>query len=383
MTVDLSHVKVIDFSRVLAGPFAGQVLAGLGADVIKVELPKGDPARTIGPHVNERSLYFSATNSGKRGIAIDPDDPADRTTLEDLLRWADVIIHNFRREAAESLNVAPAQLKDRHPDLVIVTISGYAEDSSARGRGAFDLTIQAETGFMSVTGEPGGDPLRCGVPLSDLVAGLWAALAVSTGLLTRAREGRGVHIEVPLFDASLPMLSYMATSALSTGDDPPPVGSGHHSVVPYRAYQTRDGYVVIAVLADKFWPLLCEALELRELQGRTDLATGQRRVAARAEIDEHIERACLRRSRQEVLDRLASYGVPSAPVNSVLEALTTEYVRERDLVQDIDTQEGTYSVVRGPYDPPRPLRPAPAIDEHGSAIRLAFATEADHIIVQE
>lgn len=369
MTVDLSGTRILDLSRVLAGPFATNILAGLGADVVKVELPSGDPARAIGPHFDDRSLYFSSVNSGKRSVVVDPASGDDRDMLEDLLGWADAVIHNFRGEAALSLDVAPLQLLGRHPDLVVVTISGYHSSTSEGARPAFDLTIQAEAGVMSVTGEVGGPPVRCGVPLSDLAGGMWAALAVSTGLLTRTKTGRGLHVEVPLLDATLPFLSYMATTALATDADPPPVGSGHHSVVPYRAYPTADGHVVIAVLAEKFWSLLCGALELGDLAEREDLASGAGRLAARREVDARIEEACLRWSTDEVIARLDDAGVPASRVNSVIEALTTDYVRQRGLVEEIAAPEGDYSTLRGPFDPPAPVSPAPALGEHTGAVR--------------
>ncbi|MDQ3972737.1 MAG: CoA transferase, partial [Actinomycetota bacterium] len=177
----LSGVRVVDLSRVLAGPFAAQVLAEMGADVIKVEQPTGDPARGIGPHVDGRSLYFSALNTGKRGVALDLADPSGRAGLDALLASADIVVENFRPAAASALGCDPASLLVRHPGLTVVTVSGYARGSQRADSPALDLTVQAESGIMSVTGEPGGPPVRAGVPVGDLAAGLWAALAAAAG----------------------------------------------------------------------------------------------------------------------------------------------------------------------------------------------------------
>lgn len=362
----LDGLVVVDLSRVLAGPFAARVLAELGAEVIKVESPDGDPARAIGPHQDGRSLYFATFNSGKRGVVLDLRDPADRARLDRLLDRADVVVENFRPRAAAELGLTPERLLTDHPQLVVVTVSGYARDSDRAEEGAFDVAVQAEAGIMALTGEPDGPPVRAGVPISDLAAGLWAALGAVAGVLARQRTGRGCHLEVPLLDATLPLLSYVATAALHTGVEPPPVGSGHHELVPYRAYRAADGWVVIAVLSDKFWPPLCAALDLDDLAARADLRTVVGRRAARREIDTRIEQAVAPLRVAELVERLRTAGVPHAPVRSVLDALSTPYVEGRGLVERIATAEGDYAVVRGPLPGVRPLGPAPALgaDQH-------------------
>lgn len=370
MTALLSGVRVVDLSRVLAGPFAGHVLAEMGAEVVKVELPRGDPAREIGPHRGDRSLYFSSVNSGKRGVVVDPDDPADRDLLDRLFASADIVLENFRREAAEGLGLTPERVLEDHPHVVLVTVSGYARDSDRADRGAYDLTVQAEAGVMSVTGEPGRPPVRAGVPVSDLSAGLWAALAAVGGLESRRRTGRGLHLEVPLIDATLPLLSYMATAALDTGEDPPRVGSGHHSVVPYGAFPAADGWVVIAGLADKLWEPLCRALGLDRLAERDDLQAGGARVEARDEIDAAIAEATRQHATADLLRLLEEAGVPASPVLGLRDALATDYVTGRGLVEHVATPEGGYGIVHGPLcDPRRRSASAPSLGQHTEEIR--------------
>lgn len=360
----LDGVRVLDLSRVLAGPFAGQVLAEMGADVVKVELSAGDPARTVGPHVAGRSLYFSAVNTGKRGVQLDLARAGDRDRLEALIGAADVVLENFRPSAAEHVGVLAAQLLARHPRLIVVTVSGYARSSDRADRGTYDVAIQAESGVMSVTGEPGRLPVRAGVPVSDLTAGLWAAFAVAAGLVARDRTGQGRHIDVPLLDATLPLLSYMATTASHTGVEPGKVGSGHHSIVPYRAYPTRDGSVVVAALTDKFWPALARAVPLGQIADRPELLRNEGRLAARDEVDRAVAEALSPLSTAEAVERLEAEGVPCAPVLGVLEALKTDYVRARRLAVDVDSPEGPYTVVQGPLRAGRPPRPAPGLGEH-------------------
>jgi crotonobetainyl-CoA:carnitine CoA-transferase CaiB-like acyl-CoA transferase len=368
----LEGVRVLDLSRVLAGPFTAQVMAEMGADVIKVEFPGGDPARAIGPFLDGRSLYFSSLNTGKRGVLVDPATDAGREALEALIARSDVLVENFRPSTGKQLGLDPPGLLERHRRLVLVSVTGYARDSDRADEGAFDLSIQAETGIMGVTGEPGRPPVRAGVAISDLAAALWAAMGGIAALRARDRDGRGRHVEIPMIDASLPLLSYLGTGALGTGEEPDKVGSGHHSLCPYGAYAAKDGWVAIACLADKFWPPLCRSLELDDLLERPELVRIQGRLVARHEVDGRVADAVARLRMDEVLTRLANAGVPHAPVLGVIEALTTPYVRTRGIVGEVGTPEGAYQVVQGPLRIASPPRPAPALGEH----TLEVLTEA-------
>jgi len=375
----LDGVRVLELARVLAGPFGGLVLSEMGADVVKVEFPSGDWARTTSPHLGERSLYFSSVNTGKRGVVLDPATEEGKTRLERLLGAADVVMENFRPAAASDLGLLPGQILARHPSLVVVTVSGYARDSDRAGEPAYDVSIQAEAGLMSVTGEPGGRPVRAGVPISDLVAGMWAALGAVSGLVSKARTGKGVHLEVPLLDATLPLLSYMAPAALFAGVDPPKVGSGHHVITPYGAFEAKDGWIVIAVLADKFWPKLCSALGLEALgpEVRPELVRNQARLAVRGEVEAAVAAAVGPLSTAEAMARLAAAGVPHAPVLGLIDALRTPYVRSRGIVCTVDTAEGSYGVVQGPLHDGRPRRAAPTLGEHTDEVLAEWGAGSD------
>jgi crotonobetainyl-CoA:carnitine CoA-transferase CaiB-like acyl-CoA transferase len=359
----LEGVRVLDLSRVIAGPFAGQALAEMGADVVKVESPTGDPARQVGPHDGERSLYFSAVNTGKRGVVVDSRSESGRATLRQLIAASDVVIENFRPAAAAAIGVTPSVLLERHPQLVVVSICGYSRQTTRGEEAAYDVSVQAEAGIMSVTGVPGGEPVRAGVPISDLAAGLYAALGAVSGLVSRHVSGRGRHLEVPLLDATLPLLSYMATAAAHTGREPGKVGSGHHSIVPYGAFPTADGWVVIAVLSDRFWAPLCAAFGLGSLE-RPELTQNAGRLAARAEVEAAIATFTGARSTAEVVALLEEADVPHAPVEELRQALDTPYVRERGLVAEVAAGASSYHVVRGPLHDGSTPRPAPALGEH-------------------
>ena len=255
-------------------------------------------------------------------------------------------------------------LAARHPHLVVVTISSYARGSDRESAASYDLIAQAESGIMSVTGEQGRPPVRAGVAISDLAAGLWAALGAVAAYAKRLQDGAGSHVEVPLLDAALSLLSYSATAAMASGDDPGPVGSGHHNVVPYRAFATADGWVAVAVLGDKFWPQLCAALDRGDLAARPDLLTNAGRAAARSEVDAAIEEAIGRLTTSSALQRLEAGGIPHAPINSILQALGTPYVKERGLVGAVGEGDSGYNIVQGPLRDGRRPRPAPTPGEH-------------------
>jgi crotonobetainyl-CoA:carnitine CoA-transferase CaiB-like acyl-CoA transferase len=366
----LDGVRVIDLSRVLAAPFAGRVFAELGAQVVKVEYGAGDPAHAIGPHWGDRSLYYSSLNSGKEEIWLDLRQASDRDALHELLAGSDVLLENFKSSTAASLDLEPGPLLQRHPRLIVTSVTGYGRDSERSDEGAFDLTTQAESGIMSLTGETGGVPLRAGVPICDLAAGMWAVAGTLGALYARERDGKGRHVEVPLLDAALPLLAYVGTTALATDTEPGPVGTGHHNACPYGAFETRDGWIVIGALSDKLWVALCAALGLQDLSRRRDLDTNAGRAHARVEVDGAVGGKVAELTSEEALARLTAAGVPNAPVNGVIDALTAPYAAQRGCVQRIEAPEGSYSVVTSPLKQEGvTLGPAPALGRRSPPAR--------------
>ena len=355
----LDGVRIVDLSRILAGPFATQGLAQMGADVIKVESPDGDPGRQIGPFVGERSLYFSSLNSGKRSVVLDLKTEVDRQHLADLIASADIVVDNFRPSALATLGIDRAAVLDRHPQLVWVSISGFRSSSERAHDPAYDLSAQAEGGIMAVTGHPGGEPARAGVAISDLSTGLWAAIAILAAYVKSLRTGKGSLVEVPLVDSTMTLLSYIATTAVHTTEEPGPVGSGHHTLVPYGAYPTSDGWIAIAVIGDKFWRHLVTALELSETDG---LETNAQRNERREAVDSMVALATAKLTTAEAIARFGAADVPHAPIRSVLDAISMPY--GQGAVQVLETESGPYTVINAPTGPRPDLRPAPLLGQH-------------------
>ena len=352
----LEGVKVLDLSRILAGPFATQSLAQMGADVIKVESPEGDPSRRIGPFAGERSLYFSSLNTGKRSVVIDL--RADRPSLDPLLDWADIVVDNFRPGSLEQLGLNIDSIRETRPELVWISVTGYRSDSARAQEPAYDLSAQAEGGIMAVTGDADGPPVRAGVAISDLATGLWAATAALGAYPRRLLSGEGAHLEIPLVDSTMTLLSYVATSAAFTGKEPGRVGSGHHTLVPYGAYPTRDGWIALAIIGDKFWHRLVATFNLEV----GDWGTNEQRRGERGRVDEVVAEAFAAYTTNELSEILAGADIPHSPIRGVLELMADEY--GAGATQDFQTESAPYRLVNAPTGPVPGLRPAPRLGEH-------------------
>ena len=368
LSAPLAGTRVVDLTRVLAGPYATMLLAEMGADVIKIESPTGDESRRIPPMMDGESSYFRSVNSGKRSVVIDLTAPDGRRILHELVGESHVVVESFRPATAAKLGADYETLRRVNPEIVVCSISGFGRGSSLEDAPAYDLMLQARAGMMAVTGHEGGAPTRLGVPAVDLAGGMNGAIGILAALHAATKEGSGRHVDVALFDGALSLLSYMAGAALNTGVDPGRVGSGHHSLVPYGAYRTRDGWLVLAVLGDKFWPRLCEALQLREFAADPSLELNQGRLKRREEIDAAINRGLESLDQAEALTALEAAGVPSAPLNSVLAALKDPLTLEREMVKGYRHPAGDYRVLRSPIrvlpEKDRDGLPAPALGQH-------------------
>jgi CoA:oxalate CoA-transferase len=339
MTTLLSGVRVLDLSRMLAGPYGSMLLADMGAEVIKVEEPGGgDPMRAMGPPFlpDGESAYFLAINRNKKSVALDLSAPDGRAVFHDLVRQADVVWENFRPGVMERLGCGYAELSALNPRLVMCSISAYGQDGPYRELPAFDLALQARGGGMSVTGEPGRAPARMGLPMGDLSGGLFGAVAVCAALVRRATSGRGAHVDLSLLDCQVSLLSYMAQYFWTDGRVPGPMGSGHASVVPYQALATRDGHLIVAVFSEKFWGGFCRAAGRPEWEMDPRFATNRDRVAHRGALDALIAARFAEDTTDAWLARLNAEGVPAAPINSVDRVLDDPQVKHREMVVQMD-----------------------------------------------
>ncbi|HLE44854.1 MAG TPA: CoA transferase, partial [Methylomirabilota bacterium] len=279
-------VRVLDLSRMLAGPYGAMLLADLGAEVVKIEEPGGgDPMRAMGPpFLDGESAYFLSINRNKKSVALDLDRPEGRAVFLDLCRVADVVWENFRPGVMARLGCDPATLRALNPRLVVCSISAFGQEGPYRDWPAFDLALQAMGGAMSITGEEGRPPVRMGLPMGDLAGGMFGALAVAGALFRRAQTGEGTAIDLSLLDCQVSLLTYVAQYYWADGRVPGRVGSGHASVVPYQAFATRDSFLVVAVFAEKFWSGFCRALDRPDLIADPRFDSNGKRVERRREL---------------------------------------------------------------------------------------------------
>ena len=375
----LAGVRVLDLSRVLAGPLCTMILGDLGADVLKVERPgTGDDTRTWGPPwargpAGREAAYYLSVNRNKRSVAADLKAEEGRALVRRLARDADVLVENFAPGTLDAWGLGYDELARENPGLVFCSITGYGTDGPEAGRPGYDVAVQARTGWMAVTGEPDGAPMKAGVAVVDVLTGQNAAVAVLAALRERDRSGRGQRVEASLFDSALAGLVNVTQAALVTGQEPRRWGNAHAAIVPYQAFDAADRPFVVAVGNDAQWRKLCAAIGAEELLEDERFATNPGRVEHREEVVHALAARFRARPAAEWLRLMESAGVPCAPVQGVREALADPVLTARGGVW---TMHGaTYGQVPAVPSPlrfsrtPAALRdPAPALGEHGEQV---------------
>ena len=329
-------LRVLDLSRVLAGPYCTALLADLGADVVKVEPPSGDDARHLGPFRNGESVYFAQLNHGKRSIVLDIKDPEDHALLIRLVEQADVLVENYRPGVATRLGIDHATLAAVNPRLVYASISGFGQSGPMREYPAYDLIVQAISGLMAGTGSPDGPPTRVGESLGDVVAGLFASWAVSAALFTRERTGRGRHVDVSMLD-SLVSLQVTAMSLLTaTGRLPGRIGNRHPVSTPFDTYPTADGLLALAVASDAVFARFARLVGRSELPGDPRFHDDGARTRNLAEVRRITEAWSRRLTTAQALEQARAAGVPAAPIQDLAETLRSEQIQQRGLLGEFD-----------------------------------------------
>jgi crotonobetainyl-CoA:carnitine CoA-transferase CaiB-like acyl-CoA transferase len=336
----LSGVRVVEFCQVAAGPFCAMLLADMGADVIKVESPEGDGLRQWPPIRNGDSENFASINRNKRSVALDLKDPAQRESARQLALSADVVIENFRPGVLARLGLGYDALAKDKPALVYCSISAFGQTGPRSQEGGFDLTVQAIGGVMSVTGEPEGAPVKCGVPLADFGAGLYAAFAISCALQKARRDGEGDHIDVSMLGATLGMAALQTSEYFGTARDPVKLGSAHPRNAPYQAFKARDGYFAMAAGNDRLWRSACEALGKKELCDDARFVSTTLRARNQGVLKEILETSFTQKTVKEWLVLFGAAGVPCAPINSYSQALEDPQVKHMDWVQPLTLAGG-------------------------------------------
>lgn len=370
----LQGVKILDLSRVLAGPYATMVLGDLGADVIKVEHPeRGDDTRHWGPpFVGEgearESAYFLAVNRNKRSIGVDLKDPEGLERVKALAAEADVVIENWRRGALEKFGLDYDALRKANPGLIYCSITGFGPGPDEE-RPGYDFLVQARGGVMGITGQPGGEPTKVGVAISDIVCGLFASNAILAALHRRAATGEGARIEVPLFESTLGWLANRGQEYLISGEDTGLIGNAHPSIVPYQTFDASDKPIVVAVGNNTQFAGLCKAVGRPELAEDERYATNPDRVANREALIQGLQREFSKRPADEWVEEIRAAGIPCGPVNMLADVFADEHVLGSGILQDIDhPSAGLLKMLASPLlvDGERLpiLRPPPSLGQH-------------------
>lgn len=365
----LEGVRVIELTQIMAGPFCGQVLADMGADVIKVEPPDGgdQTRRSMGEPA------FRAVNRNKRSITLDLKSEADRVTLLRLVRTADVLLENYRPGVAAKLGADYATLRQVNPRLIHASISGFGQTGPYAQRPGFDLIAQGMSGVMSVTGEPGGNPVKAGVPVSDLSAGLFCAIGILSALHARERTGEGQQVDTSLWEGAMALTVWETAELWSTGHVPQPLGSAHRLSAPYQALRTRDGYITVGGNNDRLYRRLCEALGRPELVEDPRFLANVDRMAHREALVVELEAALAGRDTDEWVELLLAVGVPAGPLHNVQQVVDDPHTKAREMVVEMGHPEagtvyGLGIPVKLSATPGSVRRPAPLLGQHTDEI---------------
>ena len=381
----LDGVRVLDLSRVLAGPYATMVLADLGADVVKVERPgTGDDTRRWGPPFRGAdAAYFLSVNRGRRSVTLDLARPDHREALDRLLAAADVVVENFLPRHLERLGLDPDAALARHPALVWASIRGAGSDGPSADLPGYDAMVQARAGLMGITGPAGGPPTKVGVAVGDIVTGLHAAVAILAALRHRDRSGQGQRVEVPLLETTIALLANQAANYLIGGSVPEPLGNHHPNIAPYGAYACADGTVMIGAGNDVQFRRLCAALARDDLAADPRFADNASRVGHAAELTGALEDTLTTRPAAHWQAELERQGVPVAPVNTVDQVFADEHVRAVGLVAEVDHPTGPLPQVRSPVllsaTPAALGLPPPLLGQHTEAVLAALGYTGDRL----
>lgn len=362
-TPPLAGVRVLDLTTFLSGPFCTQILGDLGADVLKVEGPDGDSSRAIPPHfLDSESVYYLANNRNKRSISLNIKTGAGLDLLMQLFARSDVVVENFRPGVCERLGIDIAAIRRDHPRLIWASISGFGQFGARRAQPAYDMIVQALSGVMSLTGEPGGPAVRLGIPAGDLVAGMYAAIGIAAALAGRAESGEGRTLDISMLDSQLTMLSYQGAYAMYSGVNPPRQGSAHDSIPTYRKFDGGDGReFVVTANTERMWKAMCEIVGRPEMATDERFADGALRLANRESLWALLESAFAERPAAAWVDLLMRGGVPAAMIKTVPEALAEAEEAERNMVLRLRADDGReVSVLGNPivFSPPAPVNPA-------------------------
>jgi crotonobetainyl-CoA:carnitine CoA-transferase CaiB-like acyl-CoA transferase len=383
----LDGITVLDFTRVLSGPYCTMILADLGARVIKIEHPvRGDDTRHWGPpFIGKESAYFLSVNRNKESLTLDFKHADGQKILEALLARADVLVENFRPGTLEAVGLHAAALRARHPRLIYCSISGYGHTGPRREEAGYDAVIQAEGGLMSITGDADGPPYRLGVAISDIVAGMFAAHGVLAALYAREKSGAGQVVDIGMLDGAAALLTYQAGNYFTTGEAPQRLGNRHPTIVPYEVFHASDGEVVIAVGNDPIWRRFCQTAGLDALADDERFANNRARVAHYDELKAVLERTFASRTRDQWVRLLREAGIPCGLVRDVPEVLADPQLKERAMIAELHHPTvGPITVIGSPIKlsatPPSIRTAPPTLGQHRESILAELGYDRQSIV---
>lgn len=382
----LDGIKVLDLSRALAGPYCTMMLADMGAEVIKVEMPgTGDDSRAWGPpFVEGESAYFMSINRNKKSITLDMKGGKAIEIIMKLIKGSDVLVENFRPGAMERLGLAYQQVKAVNPRLVYCSISGFGQNGPYRMLPGFDQVLQGMGGLMSITGEADGPPVKVGVPIADITAGIFAAYGIAISLFAREKTGTGQMVDISLLDGQVALLTYRAGSFFASGEIPKRIGSGHPVIVPYQAFKAKDVYINIAVGNDQLWGKFCKAVGLEGIVNDPRFATNAKRVQNRDEVVKVVGDLIATKNGEEWLKILTDAGIPCGPIYTVDKIFSDPQIIHRQMVTELQhPKAGTVKVTGNPVklsDTPGEITvPPPLLGQHTQEVLEGLGYSAKEI----
>ncbi len=382
MSSSLEGVRVIDFTQAMAGPFVTMLLGDLGADIIKIEPLTGDQTRRwFPPSMGGLSAYFLSVNRNKRSLAINLKTEEGRKILRRLAENSDVVVENFRPGTMERLGLTYEIAREINPQIVYCSISGYGQNGPRKDQPGYDLTVLANSGLLYLNGEPGRTPVKFGVPIADIVSGLFAGMAILSALLERSRSGEGQYIDLSMLDANFLTLTHQLFHFFATGENPERTGTWHPSIAPYQIFGTQDGHIVVAIGTEKLWMSFCSAIGREDLAENPLFIDNSHRVKNRSELIKNIE-ATLRNRRTDELTKLfESWGIPAASVRKVEDVVNDPQITERKMLYRINTPYGSIPMPGSPFKmsrtPGKISRAPPRLGEDSSRIleEIGFSSE--------
>ena len=373
MAAPLKGIKVVELARILAGPWAGQLLGDLGAEVIKVESEQGDDTRAWGPPFIERdndvsAAYFHGCNRGKKSITVDLSTSKGQERIKKLVKESDILIENFKVGGLKKYGLDYESLKTNNKALIYCSITGFGQDGPYATRAGYDYIIQGMSGLMSITGEPGGPPLKTGVAVTDIFTGIYASTAILAALHQRKETGLGQHIDMSLLDSAVAILANQGMNYLSTGNSPGRMGNFHPNLSPYQVFECSDGHIIIATGNDQQYQRFCDILQCPELGKNPKFVSNAKRVENRHELDEVLSRKTTNWKKAKLLKRCEVTSIPAGPINSLDEVFSDKQIIHRGMKLSLDGIPSIRSPIRFSESELNLDKPSPKLGEHNSVI---------------